>query len=218
MGAVPPFALNPRPFHRGRRRPARLKRRCSSTPAVSTGRRSSTRRELEIAAGRANGPDRVAGRRQSGRHLRPRTGERGRFPSRCWAIRIDVMREASGAGRPLQAVARAPDAANISTSPDKSYSGRWRTRRLVSPSVPATMPSPSIPSTSTVRFHNRGLGAAILGKAQRADAPRQAIRLDCCRSIRADRFYERHGFRKIRKTRSNATHERPIPKTYGPKI
>ena len=64
------------------------------------------------------------------------------------------------------------------------------------------------------RFHNRGLGTAILKVLLlEADALGKPVRLDVLQGSRADRFYERHGFRKIREDEIERHYERPIPKT-----
>ena len=64
------------------------------------------------------------------------------------------------------------------------------------------------------RFHNRGLGAAILKVLlAEADALGRPVRLDVLQGSPADRFYQRHGFRKIKEDEIECHYERPIPRT-----
>ena len=46
-----------------------------------------------------------------------------------------------------------------------------------------------------------------------ADALAKPVRLDVLQGSPADRFYERHGFRKIKEDEIERTYERPVPKT-----
>ena len=62
------------------------------------------------------------------------------------------------------------------------------------------------------RLQNRGLGAAILKVLlAEADALAKPVRLDVLQGSPADRFYERHGFRKIKEDEIERTYERPTP-------
>lgn len=62
------------------------------------------------------------------------------------------------------------------------------------------------------RLQNRGLGAAILKVLlAEADALAMPVRLDVLQGSPADRFYERHGFRKIKEDEIERTYERPTP-------
>jgi GNAT superfamily N-acetyltransferase len=59
------------------------------------------------------------------------------------------------------------------------------------------------------RYHNRGLGAAILKVLlAKADAAALPVRLDVLRGSPADRFYERHGFVKLSQDDIEAHYER----------
>lgn len=63
------------------------------------------------------------------------------------------------------------------------------------------------------RFQNRGLGATILKVLlAEADALARPVHLDVLQGSPADRFYERHGFRKIKEDKIERTYERPAPK------
>lgn len=63
------------------------------------------------------------------------------------------------------------------------------------------------------RFQNRGLGATILKVLlAEADALAKPVHLDVLQGSPADRFYERHGFRKIKEDEIERTYERPVPK------
>ena len=63
------------------------------------------------------------------------------------------------------------------------------------------------------RLQNRGLGAAILKVLlAEADALAKPVHLDVLQDSPADRFYERHGFRKIKEDEIERTYERPVPK------
>jgi GNAT superfamily N-acetyltransferase len=60
------------------------------------------------------------------------------------------------------------------------------------------------------RFQNRGLGATILKVLlAEADALAQPVYLDVLQGSPADRFYERHGFQKIKEDEIERTYERP---------
>ena len=60
------------------------------------------------------------------------------------------------------------------------------------------------------RHHNRGLGAEILKVLlAEADALRLPIRLEVLNGSKADRFYLRHGFVKLREDEIEAEYERP---------
>ena len=62
------------------------------------------------------------------------------------------------------------------------------------------------------RFHNSGLGTGIL-KVLLAEADTQGlpVRLEVLAGSKADRFYLRHGFVKLRKDEIEAEYERPVP-------
>jgi len=62
------------------------------------------------------------------------------------------------------------------------------------------------------RFHNSGLGTTIL-KILLAEADAQAlpVRLEVLTGSKADRFYLRHGFVKLRQDEIEAEYERPVP-------
>ncbi len=63
------------------------------------------------------------------------------------------------------------------------------------------------------RFQNRRLGATILKVLlAEADALAKPVHLDVLQDSPADRFYERHGFRKIKEDEIERTYERPVPK------
>ena len=62
------------------------------------------------------------------------------------------------------------------------------------------------------RFHNRGLGTAILKVLlAEADAQGLPVRLEVLAGSKADRFYLRHGFVKLREDEIEAEYERPVP-------
>jgi GNAT superfamily N-acetyltransferase len=62
------------------------------------------------------------------------------------------------------------------------------------------------------RFHNTGLGAAILKVLlAEADAQRLPVRLEVLTGSKVDRFYLRHGFVKLREDEIEAEYERPVP-------
>ena len=62
------------------------------------------------------------------------------------------------------------------------------------------------------RFHNSGLGAAILKVLlAEADAKAKPVRLEVLTGSKADRFYLRHGFVKLREDEIEAEYERPLP-------
>jgi GNAT superfamily N-acetyltransferase len=61
------------------------------------------------------------------------------------------------------------------------------------------------------RFHNSGLGTAILNVLlAEADARAKPVRLEVLTGSRADRFYLRHGFVKLREDAIEAEYERPL--------
>jgi GNAT superfamily N-acetyltransferase len=61
------------------------------------------------------------------------------------------------------------------------------------------------------RFHNSGLGAAILKVLLvEADAKAKPVRLEVLTGSKADRFYLRHGFIKLREDAIEAEYERPL--------
>jgi GNAT superfamily N-acetyltransferase len=61
------------------------------------------------------------------------------------------------------------------------------------------------------RFHNSGLGTAILKVLlAEADALGKPIRLEVLTGSKADRFYLRHGFVKLREDAIEAEYERPL--------
>ena len=63
------------------------------------------------------------------------------------------------------------------------------------------------------RHHNSGLGTAILKVLlAEADALRLPIRLEVLTGSKADRFYLRHGFVKLREDSIEGEYERPVPK------
>jgi GNAT superfamily N-acetyltransferase len=62
------------------------------------------------------------------------------------------------------------------------------------------------------RYHNRGLGAAILKVLlDEADAIGLPIRLDVLQGSPAGRFYERHGFVRTGEDEIEVHYERPVP-------
>ena len=64
------------------------------------------------------------------------------------------------------------------------------------------------------RFHNSGLGTAILKVLlAEADELGKPIRLEVLTGSKADRFYLRHGFIKLREDEIEAEYERPAPPT-----
>ena len=61
------------------------------------------------------------------------------------------------------------------------------------------------------RFHNSGLGTAILKVLlAEADAAAKPVRLEVLTGSKADRFYLRHGFIKLRGDAIEAEYERPV--------
>lgn len=61
------------------------------------------------------------------------------------------------------------------------------------------------------RLHNSGLGTAILKVLlAEADAERLPVRLEVLTGSKADRFYLRHGFVKLREDEIEAEYERPL--------
>jgi GNAT superfamily N-acetyltransferase len=63
------------------------------------------------------------------------------------------------------------------------------------------------------RHHNTGLGTAILKiLLAEADALKLPIRLEVLTGSKADRFYLRHGFVKLREDSIEGEYERPVPK------
>jgi len=61
------------------------------------------------------------------------------------------------------------------------------------------------------RFHNSGLGTAILKVLlAEADAAAKPVRLEVLTGSKADRFYLRHGFVKLREDAIEAEYERPL--------
>jgi N-acetylglutamate synthase-like GNAT family acetyltransferase len=61
------------------------------------------------------------------------------------------------------------------------------------------------------RFHNSGLGTTILKVLlAEADALGLPIRLEVLTGSKADRFYLRHGFVKLREDSIEAEYERPV--------
>jgi GNAT superfamily N-acetyltransferase len=64
------------------------------------------------------------------------------------------------------------------------------------------------------RFHNSGLGATVLKVLlAEADAKAKPVRLEVLTGSKADRFYLRHGFIKLREDEIEAEYERPLPTT-----
>jgi GNAT superfamily N-acetyltransferase len=62
------------------------------------------------------------------------------------------------------------------------------------------------------RHHNTGLGTAILKTLlAEADALKRPIRLEILTGSKADRFYLRHGFVKLREDAIEGEYERPVP-------
>jgi GNAT superfamily N-acetyltransferase len=62
------------------------------------------------------------------------------------------------------------------------------------------------------RYHNTGLGTAILKTLlAEADALGRPIRLEVLIGSKADRFYLRHGFVKLREDAIEGEYERPVP-------
>jgi GNAT superfamily N-acetyltransferase len=62
------------------------------------------------------------------------------------------------------------------------------------------------------RHHNTGLGTAILkALLAEADALGRPIRLEILTGSKADRFYLRHGFVKLREDAIEGEYERPVP-------
>jgi GNAT superfamily N-acetyltransferase len=62
------------------------------------------------------------------------------------------------------------------------------------------------------RLHNGGLGAAILKVLlAEADALGKPVRLDVLTGSKAARFYERHGFVKLREDEIEGAWEQPLP-------
>ena len=63
------------------------------------------------------------------------------------------------------------------------------------------------------RFHNSGLGTAILKVLlAEADSLGKPVRLEVLTGSKADRFYLRHGFVKLREDAIEAEYERPLPR------
>ena len=61
------------------------------------------------------------------------------------------------------------------------------------------------------RLHNSGLGTAILQVLlAEADALARPVRLEVLTGSKADRFYLRHGFVKLREDEIEAAYERPF--------
>ncbi len=61
------------------------------------------------------------------------------------------------------------------------------------------------------RFHNGGLGTTILNVLlAEADALRKPVRLEVLTGSKADRFYLRHGFVKLRQDDIESEYERPF--------
>ena len=66
------------------------------------------------------------------------------------------------------------------------------------------------------RFHNSGLGTAILKVLlAEADALKKPVRLEVLTGSKADRFYLRHGFVKLSQDDIEAEYERPAARTAG---
>jgi GNAT superfamily N-acetyltransferase len=62
------------------------------------------------------------------------------------------------------------------------------------------------------QHHNTGLGTAILKVLlAEADAARLPIRLEVLTGSKADRFYLRHGFVKLKEDAIEGEYERPVP-------
>ncbi len=62
------------------------------------------------------------------------------------------------------------------------------------------------------RWHNSGLGTAILkALLAEADAAGKPMRLEVLTGSKAQRFYERHGFVKLREDEIEAEFERALP-------
>ena len=62
------------------------------------------------------------------------------------------------------------------------------------------------------RLHNGGLGTAILAALMaEADALNKPVRLEVLTGSKADRFYLRHGFVKLREDEIESEYERPAP-------
>ena len=62
------------------------------------------------------------------------------------------------------------------------------------------------------RLHNSGLGTKILTVLlAEADAARLPVRLEVLAGSKADRFYLRHGFMKLREDEIEGYYERPAP-------
>ncbi len=62
------------------------------------------------------------------------------------------------------------------------------------------------------RFQNHGLGAVILKELlAEADALGKPVRLGVLAGSKADRFYLRHGFVKLREDEIEGYYERPVP-------
>jgi N-acetylglutamate synthase-like GNAT family acetyltransferase len=62
------------------------------------------------------------------------------------------------------------------------------------------------------RFHNSGLGTVILKMLlAEADAAGLPVRLEVLTGSKADRFYLRHGFVKLREDEIEGEYERPAP-------
>jgi GNAT superfamily N-acetyltransferase len=62
------------------------------------------------------------------------------------------------------------------------------------------------------RLHNTGLGTVILkALLAEADAAGKPVRLEVLTGSKADRFYMRHGFVKLREDEIEGEYERPAP-------
>jgi GNAT superfamily N-acetyltransferase len=63
------------------------------------------------------------------------------------------------------------------------------------------------------RFHNSGLGTTILKVLlAEADAAGKPIRLEVLNGSPVHRFYERHGFVRLKGDEIEAEYERPVPR------
>lgn len=63
-------------------------------------------------------------------------------------------------------------------------------------------------------LHGTGLGTAILkGLLAEADALEKPVRLEVLTGSKADRFYLRHGFVKLREDEIEGEYERAVPET-----
>ena len=132
--------------------------------------------------------------------------------SRCWRCASTVMREHLERVFRYEPVARAAHLPRAfrRTRPaaDPDRRGCRGLRRL-----PRSAPrrSSSTPSISQQRYHNTGLGTAILKVLlAEADALGLPIRLEVLTGSKADRFYLRHGFVKLSEEPSKATTSAPF--------